>query len=170
MAAVDPIGYAQLCKLFPALTAKQVTNSCFYSLGANYSEAASLQNLKATAVRRSLELTQKNLGASAMPGIRNIFWCVFIVRQIINKYRLHDAQTADAFMCLESIFTELNTSEIACAVLTAGGYTIGHIGKILRAPDEAIYQLIDRCIVKLNVESAFFLKLLIVSRLMVDLS
>lgn len=42
MAAVDPIVYAQLCKYFPALTPKQATNVCFYSMGANHQDISSL--------------------------------------------------------------------------------------------------------------------------------
>lgn len=169
MAAVDPIAYIRFCKLFPSLTAKQATNCCFYSMGANYSEIASLQELSSTAVRRSLELSQKNLGASTLPGIKNIFWSGFIVRQIVNKYHLKNVKGSSSFSCLSSIFPELTLSEIICSVLLSGGQTKKHISGVMMISEDDISQHIDSAQSKLSVDSLHLLTLIVISRLMVDL-
>ncbi|MEQ9928020.1 helix-turn-helix transcriptional regulator [Pectobacterium parvum] len=170
MAAVDPIAYNSLCKLFHSLTAKQATNCCLYSLGANYSETAFLQELSSTAVRRSLELTQRNLSANTLPEIKTIFWSVFVVRQIFNKYRLQDAQSLESFSCLAPLFPELTISEITCSVLLSGGYSKGHIAGTLKISDDTVNQFIEKTVSKLNVDSTLLLQILIISRLIVDLS
>ncbi len=170
MAAVDPIVYARLCKLFPTLTVKQAINSCYYSLGANYAEASLLQDVSSTAVRRSLELTQKNLGANSMPGIKPVFWSGFILRLTCNKYSLHKANSANSFSCLSSIFKELNLSELSCAVLLSGGRSKELISLTLNISLDAVNKIIDVALQKMKVDSEFLLSILVISRLMDDLS
>jgi len=170
MAAVDPIVFNPVRKLFPALTAKQVTNSCLYSLGANYSETAFLQELSPTAVRRSLELTQKNLKTPTLPLIKNVFWSQFILRQIMLKYHLDDVDEPSAFLCLSHLFPKLSNDEILCCVLMSGGYSRGHLMNILKRPIDSIDNLITNAIVRLEAGNEFLLKVLVTSYLLIDLS
>ena len=170
MAAVDPIAYNSLCKLFPALTAKQVTNTCFYSLGANYSETATLQELSPAAVRRSLELTQKNLKALTLPNVKTIFWSRFVLRQIWIKYHLHDVKDAFSFSCLSHIFPKLTNEQIACCVLLSGGHSRDYLMSFMNRSSEIINQLINGSISRLEVGTEFMLKIYVTSCCIIDLS
>ena len=170
MAAVDPIVFNPVRKLFPALTVKQVTNSCFYSLGANYSETAFLQELSPTAVRRSLELTQKNLKTPTLPLVKNVFWSQFVLRQVVLKYHLSDVGEPCAFMCLSHPFPKLSSDEIVCCVLLSGGHSREHLMNILKRPLDSINNLIANAIARLEAGSEFLLKVLVTSYLVIDLS
>lgn len=169
MAAVDPIVFTPLRKLFPVLTVKQVTNACFYSLGANYSEAALLQELSPTAVRRSLELTQKNLKTPTLPIVKNVFWSQFILRQTLLKYRLDDVGESYAFQCLSHLFPKLSDDEIFCCVLLSGGHSREQLICRLKRPLDSINSLISNAIVKLDTGNEFLLKILVTSYLLIDL-
>ncbi|MBY4841293.1 hypothetical protein [Pantoea sp. DY-5] len=170
MAAVDPIVFNPVRKLFPALTVKQVTNSCLYSLGANYSETAFLQELSPTAVRRSLELTQKNLKTPTLPHVKNVFWSQFILHQILLKYHLYDECEPCAFLCLSHLFPKLSNDEIVCCVLLSGGHSREHIMNILKKPLDSINNLIANAIVRLEAGNEFLLKVFVTSYLVIDLS
>lgn len=89
MAAVDPIVYAHLCKSFPALTPKQATNVCFYSMGANHQDISSLLNTAPVTVKKSLESVQKYFNVNSLPELKTVFWAGFTFRQVCMKYSIN---------------------------------------------------------------------------------
>jgi len=106
MAAVDPIVNAQLCKYFPALTPKQATNLCFYSMGANHQDISSLLDAAPITIKKSLESVQKYFNTNSLPELKTVFWAGFTFRQICSKYKLH-LSPVKQFLKLNNSFPKL---------------------------------------------------------------
>lgn len=82
MAAIDPIRYEPLCKLFPEMTQTQAINTSMYSAGSTHAEIAELRGISSNAVRQSLNAAQKNLGVTSSGELRTIF----LTRLLIDMY------------------------------------------------------------------------------------
>lgn len=174
MAAVDPIVNAQLCKYFPALTAKQVTNVCFYSIGANHQDISSLLETAPVTVKKSLESVQKHFHTHSLPELKTVFWAGFFFRQICNKYSIncHELFTTlrtDALNSLKPFFPELNKNQMLGAILYSIGFPASEIAgrghfSIIQAE-----QFLTEAMTAMGVTSAILLRLLITSRFILDL-
>ena len=174
MAAVDPIVYAQLCKLFPALTPKQATNLCFYSSGANHQDISTLLEATPITIKKSLESVQKYVNASSLPDLRTVFWAGFTFRQICIKYSIDrekfiDSYHADALCALKPVFPELNKNQLSGAVLYSIGFSAADIAIKCRFSKVQIEQFITEAMVALGAGTENLLRLLITSRFITDL-
>lgn len=174
MAAVDPIVYAQLCKLFPALTSKQATNLCFYSMGASHQDISSLVEATPITIKKSLESVQKYFNASSLPELKTVFWAGFAFRQVCNKYaidgeRFLKVYQPDALFALRPVFPELNKHQLAGAVLLAIGHSVAEIAAQSRFTLMQTNQLLSEAIDAMGAGSGLLLRILITSRFINDL-
>lgn len=174
MAAVDPIVYAQLCKYFPALTPKQVTNVCFYSLGANHQDISTLLETAPVTVKKSLESVQKHFNTDSLPELKTVFWAGFFFRQICAKYSIssHEVLTSlrtDALSALKPFFPELNKNQMLGAILFSVGFPASEIATKGRFSVNQIEQLLAEAMVAMGVASDILLRMLITSRFVLDL-
>lgn len=174
MAAVNPIENAQLCKLFPALTPKQITNLCFYSMGAAYQDVSGLLGATPTTIKKSLESAQKYFNVGSLPELKTAFWARFVFRQICNKYgidseRFMDSIHQEEIAALRPIFPELNKYQLSGAVLHSIGFAASEIATKSRFTAAQIDQLIREAVVALEAGSELLLRMLITSRFINDL-
>ncbi|PIF06884.1 hypothetical protein [Candidatus Pantoea floridensis] len=132
MAAEDPIVYAQLCKLFPALTPKQALNLCYYSLGSNYEGVSSLTDSTPAASKKSLESIQKYFDVRSLTDLKSEFWARFFTHQINKKYSWTDAHSlkvlgADNVSSLLPLFPELTRDLLINTIFHYFGYSMNDI-------------------------------------------
>ncbi|WP_413676666.1 hypothetical protein [Pantoea dispersa] len=174
MAAVDPIVFAQLCKLFPALTSKQATNLCFYSMGASHKDISSLAEATPITIKKSLESVQKYFNASSLPELKTVFWAGFAFRQVCNKYAIDGERflkfyQPDALSVLMPVFPELDKHQLTGAVLHAIGYSAAEIAAKSSFTLMQTNQILSEAIGGLGAGSGLLLRILITSRFINDL-
>ncbi|WP_099319792.1 hypothetical protein [Erwinia amylovora] len=174
MAAVDPIQNVQLCKYFSALTPKQATNLCFYSMGANHQDIARLLDATPVTVKKSLESVQKYYSAGSLPELKTVFWAGITFRLICKKYRIevadfHHTAQSNATCILKPLFPELNKYQITGAVLLSAGLSLEYIASISRHTSLQIEQHITEAMTALGAVSEQLLRMLITSRFILDL-
>jgi len=174
MAAVDPIVYAQLCKSFPALTPKQVTNVCFYSMGANHQDISNLLNATPITVKKSLESVQKYFNVSSLPELKTVFWAGFTFRQICAKYRIDRDSVfvsvhTDILNVLKPVFPELNKNQMFGAILYSIGVPAAEIALKSHFSISEIEGLLIEAMAALGTGSEILLRMLITSRFILDL-
>lgn len=174
MAAVDPIVYAQLCKYFPALTPKQATNVCFYSIGANHQDISRLLESAPVTVKKSLESVQKHFNTDSLPELKTVFWAGFTFRQICAKYsincdELFNSLRTDALISLKPVFPELNKNQMLGAILYSVGFPATEIAVKSRFSVAQIEQLLAEAMTAMGVASEILLRMLITSRFILDL-
>ncbi|WP_455853597.1 hypothetical protein [Pantoea endophytica] len=174
MAAVDPIVNAQLCKYFPALTPKQATNLCFYSMGANHQDISSLLDAAPITIKKSLESVQKYFNANSLPELKTVFWAGFTFRQICSKYRIDcdkvvNCPYIDSLGVLSPVFPELNKNQLSGAVLYSIGFSFPEIAFKSRNTISQVEQFISEAMAALGAGSIQLLRMMITSRFIVDL-
>lgn len=173
MAAVDPIVYARLCKLFPVLTPRQATNCCFYSLGTNHQDISTLLGASPIAVKKSLESSQKYFKTDSLPELKTVFWTRFTYRQICLKYHIGGDQfgivSSDAFKPLNHIFPELNRKQIFCVIHNCAGFSTSDISlqSNVSVSDIEIYLREGMKLLEATTQS--LLMVLVTSRFVLDL-
>lgn len=174
MAAVDPIENTKLCKYFPALTPKQVTNLCFYSTGANYQDISSLLQTAPGTIKKSLESVQKHYSAQSLPELKTVFWACFTFHLICAKYCI-DGQRfvatihVDTIFALKPFFPELNKHQLAGAVLYSIGHSIRDIALKSHHSCAQVEQHIIEAMAALRIDSEKLLRMCVTSRFIMDL-
>lgn len=173
MAAVDPIVYAQLCKLFPVLTPKQATNCCFYSLGANHQDISTLLGATPIAVKKSLESSQKYFKAESLPELKTVFWTRFTYWQICRKYQVGDDRlgilSLDACKPLRHIFPELNRNQLYSVIHNCAGFPVDDIAEQSKASASDIELYLREAMKLLEATTQSLLRGLVTSRFVLDL-
>lgn len=175
MAAVDPIVYAQLCKFFPALTSKQATNLCFYSMGTSHQELSSLVGSSPSTIKKSLESAQKHFSAESLPELKMVFWAGFAFRQICAKFRLDYEQLITMLNIktwgnLKSIFPELTECQMISSVLYSIGFTLYDIAEMVHRTTYDIEECIHLSMDLLGTKTKLLLRALVTSRFIINLS
>ncbi|WP_426768644.1 hypothetical protein [Erwinia aphidicola] len=174
MAAVDPIVYAQLCKPFPALTERQVTNLCFYALGTVHQDASLLLGLAPSTIKKSLESSQKNLGLESVYDFKPVFWARLALKQIcskkgINFYHLLDLDALSTLNKISYIIPELQSEKFDIAIL----YTLGFSTSVLAHRFSQDLSLVESTLASvlhiLGIPNLGLLRHYVASRLMLDL-
>ncbi|MBP2157379.1 hypothetical protein [Erwinia rhapontici] len=174
MAAVDPIENTQLCKYFPALTPKQVTNLCFYSTGANYQDISSLLETAPGTIKKSIESVQKHYSARSLPELKTVFWACLTFHLICAKYSIDGEKFVatihlDAICALRPVFPELNKHQLAGAVLYSIGHSIRDIALKSHHTSSQVEQHIIEAMDALRTDSEQLLRMSITSRFIMDL-
>ncbi|WP_455865268.1 hypothetical protein [Pantoea agglomerans] len=173
MAAVDPIVYAQLCKLFPFLTPRQATNCCFYSLGINHQDISTLVGTSPIAVKKSIESSQKYFQTDSLPELKTVFWTRFTYRQICMKYHIGDNQSgivsSDAFKPIHHIFPELNRKQIFCVIHNCAGFAISDISQHSNVSVSDLEIYLREGMKLLEATTHSLLQVLVTSRFVLDL-
>ncbi|WP_313052668.1 hypothetical protein [Pantoea piersonii] len=174
MAAVDPIVYAHLCKSFPALTPKQATNVCFYSMGANHQDISSLLNTAPVTVKKSLESVQKYFNVNSLPELKTVFWAGFTFRQVCMKYSINcdevfSSLRSETLIALKPFFPELNKNQMLGAILYSVGFPASEMAAKGRFTIAQLERLIAEAMAAMGVGTVILLRMIITSRFILDL-
>ena len=176
MAAVDPIVYAQLCKLFPELTMLQVTDACLYSAGATYKETGELRGVSAETIKKSLEAARKRLDISNLQSLRLIF-----LSRVVLSFKLSRSQLArddfglsktslpeaDSF---DLLLPELSPKQAKCTFHFVEGLPADKSAERLGSTAEEIVKIVETVLSQLQVCSLNALRVFILSKLLINLA
>ncbi|MCE2003889.1 hypothetical protein RN053_06795 [Pantoea dispersa] len=174
MAAVDPIVYAQLCKPFPVLTERQVTNLCFYALGTVHQDASLLLGLAPSTIKKSLETSQKNVGLESVQDFKPVFWARFALKQIcakngLNFYSLLNLDAINSLKKIAYVIPELKSEKFDFAIL----YTLGFSASVLANRFSLALHNVEETLVSVlelfDIPNLVLLRPYIASRLLLDL-
>lgn len=176
MAAVDPIVYAQLCKLFPELTLLQVTDTCLYSAGATYKETGELRGVSAETVKKSLEATRKRLDINNLQSLRLIF-----LSRVIWSFTLSPSYTiGDNFKLSKapppevdnfiSLLPELSLKQAECAYHFMRGLSADITADRLDSTANEIIKTMETVLGRLQICSLNALRVFIFSKLILNLT
>lgn len=176
MAAVDPIVYAQLCKLFPELTQLQVTDTCLYSAGATYKETGELRGVSAETIKKSLEAARKRLDINNLQSLRLIFLSrVMLSRKSASPHGVKDSlKLSNAHLSeIDNFITllpELSLNQAKCTYYFIKGLPTDMTAKRLGLTPEEIMKSIEAVLSKLEVCSLNALRVFIFSKLLINLA
>lgn len=176
MAAVDPIVYSKLCKLFPELTLLQVTDTCLYSSGATYKETGELRGVSAETIKKSLEAARKRLVINNLQSLR----LVFLTRVILNcklsllypvndglKLSRGDISEIDNFI---SLLPELSLNQAECAFYFVKGLPLDTAAERLGSTTIEIMQTLETVLRQLQILTLNALRVFLFSKLLINLA
>lgn len=179
MAAVDPIHFESVYKLFPSLTLLQVTDVCLYSAGANYREIGDLRGVSSETIKKSLEAAQKRLSIFSLQSLK----VVFLSRLFINLSLPSDRRScnenlhADDFELMLSdlsyfylILPELSPRLANFVLFYCAGYETDKISDITQQSESEVSKGLDVALTKLSVGSLHSLRQLTLARLIINLT
>ncbi|MDI9280416.1 conjugal transfer protein [Pantoea sp. EABMAA-21] len=176
MAAVDPIVYAQLCKLFPELTLLQVTDTCLYSAGATYKETGELRGVSAETIKKSLEAARKRLEISNLQSLRLIFLSrVFLSFKLSlphlakDNSRLSNAHLSEVDNFI-SLLPELSLKQAKCVYQFAKGIPADIAAERLDSTPDEIMKMMETVLSRLQICSLNALRVFIFSKLLINLA
>lgn len=176
MAAVDPIVYSKLCKLFPELTLLQVTDTCLYSSGATYKETGELRGVSAETIKKSLEAARKRLVINNLQSLR----LVFLTRVILNcklslSYPGNDGlKLSNGVLSEIDNFTyllpELSLNQAKCAFYFVKGLPLDTAAERLGSTTVEIMQTLETVLRRLQVLTLNALRVFLFSKLLINLA
>ena len=174
MAAVDPIVYAQLCKPFPVLTERQVTNLCFYALGTVHQDASLLLGLAPSTIKKSLETSQKNVGLESVQDFKPVFWARFALKQIctnngLNFYPLLNLDALNTLKKIAYIIPELQSEKFELAILYALGFSASALAQRFSLDLPVVEEILGSVLRLFDIPTLGLLRHYIASRLILDL-
>ena len=176
MAAVDPIVYAQLCKLFPKLTQIQVTDACLYSAGATYKEIGELRGVSPETIKKSLEAAQKRLDITNLPTLRMVFLSrVILCSRSAQRNSDNSSPKAVSSTLLEldlffPLVPELSLPQATYVFHYVSGLTFDLIADLLDASVDEIRKTLDSVLSKLQIPSLSSLRVFVLSKLLMSLT
>lgn len=179
MAAVDPIVYAQLCKLFPNLTILQVADVCLYSAGATYKDIGQLRAVSPETVKKSLEAAQKRLCISNLQSLKVAFLCRLLFRQALsissisnlNKDDLDSfAVTSEEIEKLRMIHPRLSLVQATCVLYFVCGLDINKISDEVGKNLSEVESAMTDALTVLNVPSLHSLRVMVLSEFFIKLA
>lgn len=177
MAAVDPIVYAQLCKLFPKLTQLQVTDTCLYSAGATYKEIGELRGVSPETIKKSLEAARKRLEINNLQSLRLIFLSRVMLSfksSVNHPLERHNPNPSSLVISeldhFVSLVPELSLTQAKCVFHFVRGLSVDLISSTLGAPVEQTTALMEAALSKLQVPSLNALRVFIFSKLLISLT
>lgn len=179
MAAMDPIHFEPVYKLFPSLTLLQVTDVCLYSAGATYREIGELRGVSSETIKKSLEAAQKKLSIFTLQSLK----VVFLSRVFINlslpvndRSSLEKLHTDDFNLTLldvrlfDSLWPELPQNLVNYVLFYCSGYEVDKISALTMGAEEDVIKGLERAMTKLKVGSHLSLQHLSLSRLIINLT
>lgn len=178
MAAVDPIRLKPLYKLFPTLTALQITDTCLYSSGATYQDIGELRGVSRETVKRSLEAAQKRLEISSLQSLKVVFLNRFLIcsffRGQINFIENDNNMPAPPietawFEKFKSLFPELSVKQLTYVFLYGTGLNTSRIAELDSQTENEVRKTLDTSLRRLSVSSLHSVRLLVLNRLMSSL-
>lgn len=176
MAAVDPIVYAQLCKLFPKLTQIQVTDACLYASGATYKEIGELRGVSPETIKKSLEAAQKRLEIGNLQTLRMVFLSRIILGACSNTEQPEtssyvsfgsDHLSAEALIRL---VPELSLRQATYVFHFVCGFTLEFIADLVGLTADDIKNALDGALSALQIPSLSSLRIYVLSKLLINLS
>lgn len=176
MAAVDPIVYAQLCKLFPELTLLQVTDTCLYSAGATYKETGELRGVSAETIKKSLEAARKRLEINNLQSLRLIFFSRVILSFKLLPHQVGrdnfkrskvELTEVDNFI---SLLPELSLKQAKCTYHFVKGLRADIAAERLGTTAEEIIKIMESVLSQLQIFSLNALRVFIFSKLLINLA
>ncbi|MFV9671378.1 helix-turn-helix transcriptional regulator [Pantoea sp. KXB25] len=173
MAAVDPIVYAQLCKLFPKLTQIQVTDACLYASGATYKEIGELRGVSPETIKKSLEAAQKRLEIGNLQTLRMVFLSRIILGGSSNNTQFESSISFGSIPLSEEAFIplvpELSLRQATYVFHFVCGLTFELIADVVGVATEDIRNAIDGALSALQIPSLSALRIYILSKLLINL-
>ncbi|WGK59994.1 hypothetical protein [Pantoea sp. SS70] len=174
MAAVDPIVYAQLCKPFPVLTERQVTNLCFYALGTVHQDASLLLGLAPSTIKKSLESSQKNVGLESVHDFKPVFWARIALKQIcqnngLDFYPLLNLEGLNTLKKISHIIPELKSESFKFAVLYTLGFSASVLASSFSIDLTVVEEKLMAVMIFFDIPNLALLRPYIASRLLLDL-
>ncbi|CDK23911.1 hypothetical protein LA637_p2039 (plasmid) [Erwinia amylovora LA637] len=176
MAAVDPIVYAQLCKLFPELTLLQVTDTCLYSAGATYKETGELRGVSAETIKKSLEAARKRLDINNLQSLR----LIFLTRVIMSFMLSHTQEIGDNSKLSKtllsevdnfiSLLPELSLKQAECAYHFVKGLPADITAERLDSTPNEIVKTMEAVLGRLQICSLNALRVFILSKFIINLT
>lgn len=174
MAAVDPIVYAQLCKPFPVLTERQVTNLCFYALGTVHQDASLLLGLASSTIKKSLESSQKNVGLESVQDFKPVFWARIALKQIcknngLDFYPLLNLDGLNILKKISYVIPELKSDRFDFAILYTLGFSASVLARSLSLDLSVVEETLGAVMHIFNIPTLGLLRHYIASRLLTNL-
>ncbi|NWC64010.1 conjugal transfer protein [Cedecea sp. P7760] len=176
MAAVDPIVYSKLCKLFPELTQLQITDTCLYSAGATYKESGELRGVSPETIKKSLEAARRRLDINNLQSLR----LIFLSRVVLNCNTNSSCLGKNSFALSNSnlseldhfitLVPELSFYQAKCVFYFVNGLTAHTTAEKLESTADEIMIILGAALNKLQVYSLNALRVLIFSKLLVNLA
>ncbi|MFR0656158.1 conjugal transfer protein [Pantoea sp. SIMBA_079] len=179
MAALDPIHFESVYKLFPTLTLLQVTDACLYSTGATYREIGELRGVSSETIKKSLEAAQKRLSISGLQSLKVVFLSrLFIDLSLpISNPKCSDKVRADDFDLLlsdtrhfESLLPELPAKLVSIVLFYCSGYDMARISALTRKSADEVIKALEMAMARLKVETEHSLRQVTLARLIINLT
>ncbi|ELD2083745.1 conjugal transfer protein [Enterobacter hormaechei] len=179
MAAMDPIHFEPVYKLFPSLTLLQATDVCLYSIGASYREIGEHRGVSSETIKKSLEAAQKKLSIFSLQSLKAVFLCrLFIKLSLPTGDRSSDEKihtddfdlTSSDIKHFYSVLPELSPKLLNYVLLFCSGYEMGKIGNLACRTEDDVRKGLEMAMGKLNVGSLQSLQQLTLARLILNLT
>lgn len=179
MAAMDPIHFEPVYKLFPSLTLLQATDVCLYSAGATYREIGELRGVSSETIKKSLEAAQKRLSILSLQSLKVVFLSrVFINLSLPAVARSNDEQlhTDDFNLTLrdirhfDSLLPELPQKLVNYVLFYCSGYEVDKISVFTTGTEDDVRKGLETAMAKLKIGSYMSLQQLTLSRLIINLT
>lgn len=179
MAAVDPIHFKTVYKLFPSLTLIQVTDVCLYSSGANYREIGDLRGVSSETIKKSLEAAQKRLSIFSLQSLKVVFLSrLFMSLSLpsVSRSCEENLYTDDFELTLTDLshfytmLPELSPRLVNLVLFHCAGYEVDKISAFTEKSENDVSNGLESAMTKLNVGSLHSLRQLTLARLIINLT
>jgi len=177
VAAVDPIHFQSVYKIFPGLTLNQSTDMCIYSTGATYKDVGELRDVSPETIKKSLGGTRSKLELQTIQSTSTIFWgrfIVFLSMDAVNDPQLDKKAPPSKrrlnFTRLQTAFPELPRLVLEVVCHFTSGKGIGEISSILRTTEGEVESHLTSSLGLLNVQRLQSLRFIVMARLVENLT
>jgi DNA-binding CsgD family transcriptional regulator len=171
MAAVDPIHFQSIYKIFPGLTLNQATDLCLNSTGATYRDVGELRGVSSETIKKSLEITKSKLELHSVQSANTVFWGRFIVMVCTFYGCKHNSGSLNpAFNRLQLVFPELTQFEIEAVCRYTSGNALSEISSVMKTSEESVESALNRSVITLNASKRESVRFIVISRLIENLT
>jgi hypothetical protein len=182
VAAVDPIHFAHLRKVFPSLSDVQTCYSMISSTGATHNDIAELTGKSSVTIKKTLVKAQQNIGALTPQTMRftvlsKVLLCVFVSISIgkpltTSLPEVFLTEKSDGYISdkIGQLFPELTYREVKICCLYSAGEDQHAITSKFNISDTYFKQKIDEIILKLDLKSVKSMQILVTNRLLMSLA